>query len=397
MLSLSIIPQKILTYDLDVYLINEEDFFDALKITIVYREIDSLEEVRTAVCKAYNKNAKSMQFYIYDKSRCRFAHCQHKMNELVLSLNIQKHEMLLLVADKQPLDEYADCVLVWFDMKFNGWDSSHNIDGLFPFKIFHFQKKVKIETLYSMVYRWIFRTYYYRPDDFYRKFSRGMNGFEQESRPFDLIMGKKVLEFNALSQDSEEIELQQEQIIIHLNDVSSLKYVDLYAVSIRECRDPVVISQMSIKSCLDILTAQNFLDEQNRWKCGKCLSFEKALVNLSLKKLPEILIIHLKRFKQTEHGDFDKVTSDIEFPFENFDLANYVDSPLAGENTRFDLYATINHRGSLQRGHYIAFVRHFTDQKWYKFDDDLVSEVQDPCSSFTDQPYILFFRKHKSK
>lgn len=397
MLSLSITPQNYQKDELNIYMINEEDLFEALKVTIVFRELDTLEDVRRTTCKAFYKDVKSMQFYIFNLTTNQFSVCSKQMNDTLKSLNLSYHELLLLITDKPPLEEYEECVRVWFDLRFDGWKSNKNDQLLLPFKIFYFPKKVKVETLYSMVYRWLYKSFYFRSDDFYRRFSRGMNGFEQENRPFDLIIKKTVVEFDALSRESEEVELEQEQIIIQINDLSSMSHVDLFAMSIREYRDPVVMNHMNIASCFDNLTAEYSLDEQNRWKCSKCSLYEKAMVNLSLKKLPEILIIHFKRFKQMEDHTFDKVTLDIQFPQRNLDLAKYVDTPIAGENTCFDLFAMINHRGSLQRGHYVALIHHFIEQKWYKFDDDIVSEASDPWSSNSDQPYILFYKKKNTK
>jgi hypothetical protein len=393
MLSLSITPQDQSTYELLVYLINEDDFFEATKVTVLYRPFDTLQDVRRAISQSYFKDHLSMQFYIFDKLNTTFSRVDGKMNEAVFFVNIRPNEMLLLVEDKPTLEEYSECVQLWFDLRFDGWKERDYYQGILPFKIFYFAKKVKVETLYSRAFLWMYKNYYYRTDDFYRKFSRGMNGYEKETRPFDLILRKKVLEFDVLSGESEEIELEQEQIIIRLNDLSSMRGIDLYTMYIKDYRDSVVISHINITSCLDNLTAEYSLDEDNRWKCGKCYSLQKAIVNLSLKKLPEVLIIHLKRFKHMQDGSFDKIGIDIQFPLQNLDLAKYLDAPVEGCSSTYDLYASINHRGSLLRGHYIALVHHFTEKKWYKFDDDLISEVRDPWSSAIEQPYILFYKR----
>ncbi len=393
MLSLPITHQKQVSYEMPIYLIDEDDFFEATKVTINLREIDSLEDVRRAITKTYYKDHSSMQFYIFDKQRNSFSSCTQRMEDALISLEIQNHEMLLLITDKPPLEEYGDCARVWFDLRFEGWSDNKDQQRLVPFKIFHFPKKVKVETLYCMVYRWMYRNHYFRTDDFYQKFSQGIQGLDKETRPFHLEMRKRILEFDALSRESEEIELEQEQIVIRLNDLTPMRNLDLFFMTIRDYRDPVVISHIKITSCLDYLTAQYSLDEQNRWKCAKCSNYEKAVVNLSLKKLPDILIIHFKRFRQMDDGSFDKVDLDIQFPLQNLDLAKYLDRPEAGQSTTYDLFAAINHRGSLQRGHYVALIHHFKECKWFKFDDEIVSEVRDPWSSGTDQPYILFYKR----
>lgn len=41
----------------------------------------------------------------------------------------------------------------------------------------------------------------------------------------------------------------------------------------------------------------------------------------------------------------------------------------------YDLYALVNHIGSLSGGHYYADIKSFENQKWYRFDDSIVEEV----------------------
>ena len=47
------------------------------------------------------------------------------------------------------------------------------------------------------------------------------------------------------------------------------------------------------------------------------------------------------------------------------------------EKPVYDLYAILVHSGSAAFGHYYAFIRNFTDGKWYKFNDEHVTEVTD--------------------
>jgi len=53
----------------------------------------------------------------------------------------------------------------------------------------------------------------------------------------------------------------------------------------------------TLDECVQEFTKEEILDEENRWKCPKCKSFQKALKKIDIWKMPSILIIHLKRFE----------------------------------------------------------------------------------------------------
>ena len=43
----------------------------------------------------------------------------------------------------------------------------------------------------------------------------------------------------------------------------------------------------------------------------------------------------------------------------------------------YDLYAVINHSGTLTGGHYTAFAKNRDDLKWYHYNDSLVNEASE--------------------
>ena len=59
-------------------------------------------------------------------------------------------------------------------------------------------------------------------------------------------------------------------------------------------------------------------------------------------------------------------------------------------NKRYDLFASINHIGSLHKGHYYCNIRQYN--KWIKYDDSLVEEDDDINVSNT---YILVYKVNK--
>mmetsp|Transcript_22399 Transcript_22399/g.22088 ORF Transcript_22399/g.22088 Transcript_22399/m.22088 type:complete len:113 (+) Transcript_22399:2438-2776(+) len=106
-------------------------------------------------------------------------------------------------------------------------------------------------------------------------------------------------------------------------------------------------------------------------------------------KLPRVLIIHLKRFKQS--GYFStKNNKCIVFPLENFDMGRYA----CGGQGVYDLYAVSNHYGSLGGGHYTAYAKNHHNGNWYHFDDSSVSQVRNPEESIIGSAaYVLFYKR----
>jgi len=61
-----------------------------------------------------------------------------------------------------------------------------------------------------------------------------------------------------------------------------------------------------------------------------------------------------------------------------------------GIDQSYDLYGIINHYGSLHFGHYISIVKNLSDNKWYKYDDSIKTEISEDSIS-KDFAYILFY------
>ena len=74
-------------------------------------------------------------------------------------------------------------------------------------------------------------------------------------------------------------------------------------------------------------------------------------------KLPNYLIIHLKRFSH-RGGMFGsrKITELVDFPVENLNMKRHVVNP-DDKSVIYDLYGVSNHYGSMGGGHYTAFCK----------------------------------------
>lgn len=68
-----------------------------------------------------------------------------------------------------------------------------------------------------------------------------------------------------------------------------------------------------------------------------------------------------------------KLQTSVSFPMSNLDMSNYVVGPKS--TLRYNLHAVSNHYGTMHGGHYTAFANNVYDKKWYKFDDQYVTEM----------------------
>lgn len=89
--------------------------------------------------------------------------------------------------------------------------------------------------------------------------------------------------------------------------------------------------------------------------CPGCKEHCQASKKLDLWRLPEILVIHLKRFSYSRFFK-NKLETYVDFPVDNLDLSTYIAYTTGELSNRYMLYAVSNHFGSMGGGHYTAFV-----------------------------------------
>jgi ubiquitin C-terminal hydrolase len=100
----------------------------------------------------------------------------------------------------------------------------------------------------------------------------------------------------------------------------------------------------TVKNVKSISEVGNIGDSENNLKANK---------KFDLWKVPQILVIHLKRFQYSRFSR-DKLNTLVEFPLEGLDLSEIVLSKQ--EKPVYDLFAVSHHSGGLGGGHYTAYV-----------------------------------------
>ncbi|XP_034939883.1 ubiquitin carboxyl-terminal hydrolase 31-like [Chelonus insularis] len=183
---------------------------------------------------------------------------------------------------------------------------------------------------------------------------------------------------------------------------------------------------VTLEECFDLYTREEVLGAEDAWHCPYCNRKQEVVKKLGLWSLPDILVIHLKRFRQqSKQQSTSKLTMLVDFPLYGFDMTPHLahggvqnhtnvatlgslgwspwkkprprqhNIPKYDENV-YDLYAICNHHGQdLQGGHYTAFCRNPYDSQWYCFDDTRVEGVTE-TSLVTNAAYMLFYQRRSN-
>ena len=136
----------------------------------------------------------------------------------------------------------------------------------------------------------------------------------------------------------------------------------------RELRATRKRNGVTLQDCLAESDREEILSEADAWFCPRCKDFRRASKTFQLWKVPDILVIHLKRF--AAQGRLrDKLDLMVEFPLEGLDLSKRV-ADHEGKELIYDLIAVDNHYGGLGGGHYTAYARSFKDGQWYDYNGE---------------------------
>jgi len=106
---------------------------------------------------------------------------------------------------------------------------------------------------------------------------------------------------------------------------------------------------IKLSECLKLYTSSEKLGADDAWYCPNCQKHQQATKKFDLWSLPEVLIIHLKRFSYNRYWR-DKIDTVIEFPVKNLDMTPYVINSAHGQAV-YDLLSVSNHYGGMGGGH----------------------------------------------
>lgn len=151
---------------------------------------------------------------------------------------------------------------------------------------------------------------------------------------------------------------------------------------------------LSLYTCLEAFLREEPLVPEDMWYCPQCKERRQASKKLDLWRLPEVLVIHLKRFSYSRSMKH-KLETFVNFPIHDFDLTNYIANKNNSRRQIYELYALTNHYGSMGSGHYTAHIKLLDENRWYNFDDSHISPIsEDEVNSAA--AYVLFYRRVKT-
>ncbi|KAF8108974.1 hypothetical protein N665_0104s0281 [Sinapis alba] len=151
---------------------------------------------------------------------------------------------------------------------------------------------------------------------------------------------------------------------------------------------------ISLLSCLEEYLAEEPLGPDNRWFCPECKEKRQANKKLDLWKLPEILVLQLKRFRSSNKQHLvKKIEKFVNFPINDLDLSEYVKNK-NDQSYLYELYAVSNHYSGIGGVcHYTAYAKLIDYNKWYHFNDTLVSPLVNESDIKSSAAYLLFYRR----
>jgi len=219
--------------------------------------------------------------------------------------------------------------------------------------------------------------------------------------------GHSVGAENRPEEESSIVGEQQPKLLIADRVVESDVHSSWVEAAARLNAPPQDDKNMTLDQCFDHFTKPERLDEQNMWYCSECKEHVRAMKSIELWRLPNILIVHLKRFEFRSLLRRDKLEAFVDFPLDGLDMAPHcaaytncdpdalVDGIIPAE---YDLFAVVNHFGRMGFGHYTAFARPWDETgispEWTLFDDSSTRGVGDGNGTVASPAaYVLFYRR----
>ncbi|KAG6739197.1 hypothetical protein POTOM_056786 [Populus tomentosa] len=187
---------------------------------------------------------------------------------------------------------------------------------------------------------------------------------------------------------------------ISLNmDITNFSSVNVANKSVREDT-----GRSTLLACLDLFTRPERLGSDQKLYCQNCQEKRDSLKQMSIKRLPLVLSLHIKRFEHSSlRRSSRKIDWYLQFPF-SLDMTPYL-SPSIVRNrfgnrvfgfesdkpdisSEFEIFAVVTHSGMLDSGHYVTYLR--LQNQWYKCDDAWVTEVDERIVRAA-QCYMIFY------
>ncbi|KAI5480501.1 hypothetical protein MNV49_000654 [Pseudohyphozyma bogoriensis] len=162
---------------------------------------------------------------------------------------------------------------------------------------------------------------------------------------------------------------------------------------------------ITLHDCINEFLREETLEGENAWNCPRCRRPQPTSKCLSLTRLPQSIIIHLKRFSSFDAVS-EKAETPVVFPLTGLEMGDLLPPAVEGvelnldhdEATCYRLYGVVNHHrdshGGLDSGHYTAMVRN--DQgNWFDIGDDEVRQISEKkVMGAARSAYMLWYESY---
>lgn len=146
----------------------------------------------------------------------------------------------------------------------------------------------------------------------------------------------------------------------------------------------------SVEKALGRFTDEEILQGDNRYRCEACRKLVNASKRFSVRRAPNVLTLHLKRFDRSrKDGRF------VQYP-DQLDMTSYMYGRPNGSSAVYTLSAVLIHQGSSRQcGHYLAYVKG-TNGTWC-IKDDSTSRPVSAATVMKQKAYVLFYTRKQEK
>lgn len=157
--------------------------------------------------------------------------------------------------------------------------------------------------------------------------------------------------------------------------------------------------QDGVKSVEDALAHLAAEERVHHYYSSKSRQEVDAMRRTTLEKLPQVLILHLKRFVYDKNGGCKKLMNAIHIPHQlqlDRKLMSKERPPIRLRT--YQLFAVLSHSGErTDKGHYVTDAYHPAGRMWLRCDDDNVTPIaQGELLRFDNSslvPYLLFYKR----
>lgn len=151
---------------------------------------------------------------------------------------------------------------------------------------------------------------------------------------------------------------------------------------------------VNLHDCMGAFFSADELKGDNMYSCEKCNKLRNGIKFSRVLALPEMLCVHLKRFRH-DLSYSSKISSPVIFPMTGLDMRQYLHKDCKSKVSTYDLNAVICHHGTVGSGHYICYAKHAPSGKWVEYDDQIVTQVSAETVQ-NCEAYVLFYQKSNS-